>query len=424
MATAPVRDHAASPTAVEAQFSRDEATIGGFQAVGFLKAFPPKWVPVRRGKCDKSENLDSPGECMATTPAVSVLMPVRNGERWLEQSLRSIAQQTVREFEFLVVDNGSTDRTPEILARACAEDERFVALNEPHRGIVPALNTGLAAARAPLIARLDADDMAMPNRLERQLDFMARHPEVGLLGSWADVIDTRGKVYGHRRPVTGHEDLVRILKFSNPFIHPAVMFRAGLVRRLGGYRAAFEVSEDYDLWLRMAEVTVLANLPEPLVFYRLHAGNLMFRKVVRQSFSVHLAQCSARLRREQGHDPVDAMLEAPRWWERDSDNSFYAEEARLFRLLGLADRKAVEHADLEAIESVDPAELGFALNGTDRKLARRAIANLALRSGLRRPMARLRLINSLWRLSNARGQPPARNSALAPGSARANPSGN
>jgi len=361
---------------------------------------------------------------MATTPAVSVLMPVRNGERWLEQSLSSIAQQTVRDFEFLVVDNGSTDRTPQILARACAGDGRFVALSEPRRGIVPALNTGLAAARAPLIARLDADDMAMPNRLERQIDFMTRQPDVGLLGSWADVIDTRGKVYGHRRPATDHDDLVRILKFSNPFIHPAVMFRTGLVRRLGGYRAAFEVSEDYDLWLRMGEVTVLANLPEPLVFYRLHAGNLMFRKVVRQSFSVHLAQCSARLRRDLGHDPVDALQEAPRWWEPESDNAFYAKEARLFRLLGLADRKAVEYADFDGIDSVDPADLGFPLNGTDRKLARRAIANLVLRSGLTRPKAKLRLIASLWRLSNARGQPPARDPAPSPGSAGAGLSGN
>jgi glycosyltransferase involved in cell wall biosynthesis len=361
---------------------------------------------------------------MATTPAVTVLMPVRNGERWLEQSLSSVALQTARDFEFLVVDNGSTDRTPEILAQACASDKRFVALREPHRGIVPALNTGLAAARAPLIARLDADDMALPNRLERQLDFMARHPEVGLLGSWADVIDTRGKVYGHRRPLTGHDDLVRILKFSNPFIHPAVMFRTGLVRRLGGYRAAFEVSEDYDLWLRMSEVTVLANLPEPLVFYRLHAGNLMFRKVVRQSFSVHLAQCSARLRETLGHDPVDAMLAAPKWWDRDCDNSFYAKEARLFRLLGLADRKAIEHADFDAIESVDPADLGFALNGTDRKLARRAIANLVLRSGIGRPGAKLRLIGSLWQLSNARGQPPTQDPAPGQEGARADLPGN
>jgi glycosyltransferase involved in cell wall biosynthesis len=350
---------------------------------------------------------------MATTPAVTVLMPVRNGERWLEPSLRSIALQTVHDFEFLIVDNGSSDRTPEILAQACASDSRFVALSEPHRGIVPALNTGLAAARAPLVARLDADDMALPNRLERQLDFMTRHPEVGLLGSWAHVIDTRGKVYGHRRPLTGHDDLVRILQVSNPFIHPAVMFRTGLVRRLGGYRAAFEVSEDYDLWLRMSEVTVLANLPEPLVFYRLHAGNLMFRKVVRQSFSVHLAQCSARLRREMGHDPVDAMLQAPKWWEKECDDSFYAKEAQLFRLLGLADRKAVQRADFDAIARVDPADLGFVLNGTDRKLARRAIANLVLRSGLSRPREKLRLIGSLWQLSNARGQPPAPDSALA-----------
>ena len=347
---------------------------------------------------------------MATRPAVTVLMPVRNGERWLEQSLRSIAEQTIRDFEFLIVDNGSTDRTPAILDRACASDRRFIALREPRRGIVPALNTGLAAASAPLIARLDADDMARPNRLERQLDFMAQHPEVGLLGSWADVIDTRGRVYGHRRPLTGHDDLVRVLKFSNPFIHPAVMFRTELVRRLGGYRAAFEVSEDYDLWLRMSEVTVLANLPEPLVFYRLHAGNLMFRKVVRQSFSVHLAQCSAQLRRTTGQDPVDAMLAAPKWWERGCDTSFYAKEAQLFRLLGLADRKAIGHVDLGAIENIDPADLGFALNGTDRKLARRAMANLVFRSGLSRPKTRLRLIGCLWKLSNARGQPGNRGS--------------
>jgi glycosyltransferase involved in cell wall biosynthesis len=348
---------------------------------------------------------------MAATPAVSVLMPVRNGERWLELSLASIANQTFRDFEFLIVDNGSTDQTPDIVARACAADARFVSLKEPRRGIVPALNTGLAAARAPLIARLDADDMSRADRLERQVDFMRRHPDVGLLGCWADVIDTHGRVYGQRRPLTEHDDLLRVLRFSNPFIHPAVVFRTDLVRRLGGYRAAFEVSEDYDLWLRMSEVTTLANLPEPLVYYRLHAGNLMFRKVVRQSFSVHLAQCSARLRRTTGADPVDAFEAAPKWWLKECDSTFFAKEARLFRLLGLAERTEAKKADFDAIDSVEASDLGFALNGTDRKLARRAIVNVALHTGIRQPRARLRLLRTLWRLSNARGRASAQSAA-------------
>jgi glycosyltransferase involved in cell wall biosynthesis len=335
---------------------------------------------------------------------VTILMPVRNGERWLETALASVAAQTVRDFELVVVDNGSTDRTPAILVQACSGDERIVTIAEPQPGISSALNTGLGIARAALTARLDADDVALPHRLERQLHFMAQHPGVGLLGSWAAVVDEGGRVRGHRRPPTEHDDLLRVLAASNPFIHSSIMFRTELVRRLGGYRHAFEVSEDYDLWLRISETTRLANLPDELVLYRRVQGKALRKKVLNQAFAVHLAQCSARVRRATGVDPADALKKAPDWWDEAADRSFFAAEARLFRLIGLADRDVVISRDLSTIPRPAPSELCLALNGTDRKLARLAIVNL-LRSGARQPRAALRLIESLAKLAHLRVDP-------------------
>jgi glycosyltransferase involved in cell wall biosynthesis len=331
-------------------------------------------------------------------------MPVRNGERWLASCLASMFAQTAGDFEFLVVDNGSTDRTDEILARAAARDQRLVVISEPRPGVVPALNAGLWAARGALIARIDVDDIARPHRLGRQLDFMSRHPDVGLLGSWADVIDNEGVIRGHRRPATAHADLVRLLDSRNPFIHSSIVFRTDLVRGIGGYRSAFEVSEDYDLWLRLSEITKLANIPEPLVLYRHVPSAATNRKSLHQAFSVHLARCSARIRRTTGSDPVSDLQAAPDWWDKDCDRSFFAVEARLFRLLGLADHEAVGRVDLAAIEAIDPSDLMFGLNGTDRKLARRAIANLLARIPLRQPGVTFRLLASLAKLATARAE--------------------
>ena len=205
-------------------------------------------------------------------PAVSVVMAVYNGEPWIGDALASILTQSLRDLELIVVDDGSTDDTPRRLA--AVDDRRLTVLQQPRSGQTPALNRGLRAARAPLVARIDADDVALPDRLARQSTFMATHPEVGLLGTAAREMLPSGAVIRTLVPPCDHREIRRALMRANPFIHSSVMFRRALVQRVGGYDESFAVAQDYDLWLRMSRVTRLANLSEPLVLRRLAPGRL------------------------------------------------------------------------------------------------------------------------------------------------------
>jgi glycosyltransferase involved in cell wall biosynthesis len=267
------------------------------------------------------------------TPAVSVIMPVRNGAAWLPESVASIQSQDFPAFEFLIIDDGSDDATPAMLAAFAAADPRIHVFHQPRQGIVAALNTAIAEARAPYLARLDADDRARPGRLGRQFAFMEAHPEIGLLGTWAEVIDGAGNALGRLTPPADPLLLARVLARTNPFVHSSVMMRTALVRRLGGYRAAFRAAEDYDLWLRLAQAAGIANLTTDLVQYRRHAASQSQRDAVRQAFSVRLAQRCAAARRRGKDDPAAALTAAPDWWAKDAEAAFYGDDVGLYRFL-------------------------------------------------------------------------------------------
>ena len=207
-----------------------------------------------------------------SAPAVSVLMAVYNGEPWLGEALASVLMQSLKDLELIVVDGGSTDGTAERLARI--DDPRLVVLKQSRGGQTAALNRGLRAVRAPLVARIDADDVALPERLARQVAFLATHPAVGLLGTAAREIAPWGAVVQTLSPPCDDRAIRRALMRANPFIHSSVMFRASVIDRVGGYDESFAVAQDYELWLRMSRVTRLANLPEPLVLRRLAPGRL------------------------------------------------------------------------------------------------------------------------------------------------------
>ena len=305
------------------------------------------------------------------TPQITVVMPVRNGARWLGEAVESVVAQTLSGWELIAVDDGSTDDTPRILGEWERRDRRIRVVRQDALGLVAALNRGLTDACALLIARLDADDRAMPQRLERQLHHLYAHPDVALLGSWAQEIDERGTRRGVLKPATEHEALARILMQSNPFVHSSVTFRTDAVRRLGGFRPAFRAGEDYDLWLRIAETARLANLPEPLVEYRWHGGNVTNRNAIRQAFSVRLARRSAQMRRETGRDPADGLSGPPDWCAPEADASFYARDAALYRLLELAD------PDIDAREAdFAPLAARFGeLSHAERSLAAQAMIN-------------------------------------------------
>jgi glycosyltransferase involved in cell wall biosynthesis len=302
------------------------------------------------------------GPRAAMTPVISVIMPVRNGAEWLGEAVASIRAQDFGDFEFLIVDDGSDDATAAMLAGFAGADRRIRVIRQPPQGIVVALNNAIAAARAPYLARLDADDCAMPNRLAKQLAFLQAHDEVGLLGSSAEEIDAGGAIIGRILPPADSAHLVRVLGRTNPFIHSSVMMRTALVRRLGGYRAAFRAAEDYDLWLRLAEVSGVANLAEDLVRYRRHGSNLSLRDAIRQSFSVRLAQRSAAARRSGAADPAASLAAPPDWWAVDAERSFYAGDVGLYRFL---DSDAVRGPGLMSAVR----QRLFELNHVERRLA-------------------------------------------------------
>ena len=233
-----------------------------------------------------------------TLPRVSVVMSVRNAERFVAQAVESILTQTMSDLEFIVVDNASSDRTPEILSTFAQGDARLrLHRTDADVGLAAALNLACEEAQGLLIARMDGDDVALSGRLERQAAYLADHPSVALVGGGAIVIDDSGKGYHARCPPTGDSDIRASLVERNCIIHSTVMMRRNALSRVGGYRARFTHAEDYDLWLRLAERYQLANLPDVVLHYRLHPGQVSHQALEQQVVSALAAQAAARRRR-------------------------------------------------------------------------------------------------------------------------------
>ncbi len=215
-----------------------------------------------------------------SVPAISVVMPVFNGARYLRGAVRSILAQNFADLELVAVNDGSTDHSDRILEEFATLDPRVRVIHLPNGGIVAALTAGLAAARAPVIARMDADDLADPDRLRRQLDYLRAHPDCVALGTAARLIDASGRVIGFRPVPTTHEAIVEDLLSGNgaAIIHPAAMFKRSALDRVGGYDASFCRAEDLDLYFRLAAFGKLENLPEPLLDYREHPQSTNFSR--------------------------------------------------------------------------------------------------------------------------------------------------
>jgi glycosyltransferase involved in cell wall biosynthesis len=210
------------------------------------------------------------------TPAVSVVIPAFNAERYLEQAVKTVLAQTLGNFECIVVDDGSTDRTARILAELAQRDSRVRPLRIEHSGIVAALNAGLKASRAPLVARMDADDLCLPDRFARQVEYLDNHPECVALGTRVMLVDPYGSPLWEIDIRTAHEEIEDELLAANGWaiFHPSVMMRRDPVLGLGGYRQEYQWSEDIDLFLRIAEIGRLANLPQTLLHYRQHLASV------------------------------------------------------------------------------------------------------------------------------------------------------
>ena len=208
-------------------------------------------------------------------PRISVLLPAFNAAPYIEEAVASILRQTLTDLELLVLDDGSTDATPQLLNRLAAADPRIRVITRANRGLVVTLNELIAAARAPYLARMDADDIALPTRLERQARFLDQYPGVACVGGAIEFINADATPVHTPRPVLDNSTIQReALAGRVAICHPACMLRAGIVRTIGGYREHTWPAEDLDLFLRLGECAELANLPDLVLRYRLHATSI------------------------------------------------------------------------------------------------------------------------------------------------------
>jgi glycosyltransferase involved in cell wall biosynthesis len=204
-------------------------------------------------------------------PRVSVLLPAFNGGGTLSRAIASIYGQTMPDWELIIVDDGSTDDTPALIRLWAAQDDRIRPLRRPHEGIVSTLNAGLASAHAPIIARMDADDEAHPERLAEQLAWLERQPDVGVVGCLVEFGGDPARAADYALHVAWINSVVTEEEISlnrfveSPFAHPSILFRRQLANQHGGYRQG-EFPEDYELWLRWLRVGVrMAKVPRVLL---------------------------------------------------------------------------------------------------------------------------------------------------------------
>jgi glycosyltransferase involved in cell wall biosynthesis len=331
----------------------------------------------------------------ARSPRVSVVLPVYNGEPFLTDAVDSILAQTFRDFELIGIEDGSLDGSGEILDRFALADSRVRVLHQANAGIIAALNRGLALARGEFIARMDADDVAHPERLARQAAFLDGRPDIAVVGCAVTLIDERGKRIRDVEYPRTPEAVAEFLEIGAPLAHPAVMMRRDAVRAVGGYREAYRHAEDYDLWLRMAERYRMANLPDRLLLYRQHETKHSFTYAVEQRFASRIALAAARCRRAGMPDPTEGLTAlAP----KDIDRFDLSPRERATIPLDLADallaadpamakpnadRQAIELVALADVHAADGARLVRTMMMLSRGFASRGQSVLAARWLLR-----------------------------------------
>ncbi len=233
---------------------------------------------------------------------VSVVMSVYNGELYLREAVDSILNQSFTDFEFIIVDDGSTDASPGVLA-ACAKRDRRIRLlrNASNLGLIPSLNNGLQVACGEYVARQDADDVSLPKRLVLQVQFLDKHPEIGALGTWMTNVDKTGRRVVWKTP-TSHAVIRWSLLFSTSMAHASVMMRRSLLDGDTPFRPEMLHAEDYDLWSRLSEKAKLANLPECLYLRREHELRVSVRHQEKQEETVQ-AVMYENIKKLLGHEP-------------------------------------------------------------------------------------------------------------------------
>jgi hypothetical protein len=242
-------------------------------------------------------------------PVVSVVMPVRDAERFLGEAIESILSQTFRDFEFIVADFGSTDKSREIACRYARKDSRVKLHEVPPCNLAQARNAGCSFAQGRYIAVMDADDVCLPDRLKWEVEFLEGNPSIGVVGGATQWIDASGNFLRCHHYPTGDREIKAELQTTCPFCHPTALIRKDAFEQVGGYRAAFSLAHDYDLWLRTSERFESANLQQVVLSYRIHPHQVSLGKRTQQTMCFLAAQVSASARRVGRPDPLDASDE-------------------------------------------------------------------------------------------------------------------
>lgn len=222
------------------------------------------------------------GAASSCHPLVSVLMPVYNEEDNVVRAIKSVIAQTYRNWEFVIVDDGSTDRTPTILKEFSESDPRIkVIRNERNMGITASLNRGLKACKGEYIARLDADDWYHPEKLEEQVRFLEEHPDHGMVGTFFTLVYDDGREIRVSLPVK-HENILKRMAYRNSFCHSCVTFRREVLEVAGYYDEKLKYAQDYDLYFRVMSIAKAANIPKYLCYrrYRKHSKRRMVRSTL------------------------------------------------------------------------------------------------------------------------------------------------
>jgi hypothetical protein len=320
---------------------------------------------------------------MSDEPLISVILPVYNAEKYVREAVESVLTQKFSNFELIVINDGSTDGSGAILRELAARDTRIVLVDRPNKGLVSTLNEGMELARAELIARMDADDVALPERLAEQYHRMSEAPNLGVLGSFIVLIDAMGQIIRQGDYPISEREVGEFLETGCPFAHPTVMMRKKAVVAAGGYRRAFSHAEDYDLWLRIHELGyALSNIPKPLLKYRVHDTNVSLVHREQQELATVIAKLCHRMRVAKLPDPSlrvesvgpDLIDEIPVEMRSDVDASLFVVRYARISLAQVAEVESAwrDYRSLDVKTRSEPVMADFLLrlfNGAVRRFS-------------------------------------------------------
>ncbi len=244
-----------------------------------------------------------------SNPAISVVMATYNREQYLEESISSILNQTFQDFEFIIVDDASTDNTRSILRKYQQHPKIKIYTNPINRGLAASRNKAIGEANGQWIAFQDDDDVSHPERLALQHQYVLNNPEIAILGTRAELVDCNLRTFAFWDVPTTHEEMLKIIKWQSPFCHPSVLFKKNCFCSIGMYRTKFRFAEDYDLWLRSLVVYKAHNLPQYLIKVRRHKRTVSVSHLDEQLAQHVLAYIYYEQRQAIGSDRYDEMPE-------------------------------------------------------------------------------------------------------------------